>query len=45
MRGGLEVASRPGATVFTLQLPLAGESRRPAEAAATAHPRQEEVRA
>jgi signal transduction histidine kinase len=29
MRGGLEVASKPGSTTFTLTLPLAGERERP----------------
>jgi two-component system OmpR family sensor kinase len=44
MRGGLEVVSKPGSTVFTLRLPLAGERERPAgPRAATAAPPHAEV--
>jgi len=44
MRGGLAVESRPGSTVFTLTLPLAGERRRPAEPPASpASPPRAEV--
>jgi signal transduction histidine kinase len=44
MRGDLGVTSRPGDTVFTLRLPLAGERRRPSERGA-GHPEHAEVRA
>jgi signal transduction histidine kinase len=40
MRGGLEVASKPGATTFTLTLPLAGEREQPS---APAEPARAEV--
>jgi signal transduction histidine kinase len=44
MRGGLEVASKPGDTVFTLTLPLAGERKRsPESRTADAPPPRAEV--
>jgi signal transduction histidine kinase len=38
MRGGLEVESKPGRTVFTLTLPLAGERRRLGDTADASEP-------
>ena len=44
MRGGLEVTSKPGTTLFTLTLPLAGERRHPPQTTVgTAPPPHAEV--